>query len=86
MLHDTSLKVQKADLEIQIKVSQEAAVSLPQLEKFVELMRQKLTSLDFESKRMALDMLNIKVWIDGDNVEITGVIPAEKDVIVTTQS
>jgi sorbitol-specific phosphotransferase system component IIC len=24
---------------------------------------------------MALEMLDIKVWIDGDNVEVTGVVP-----------
>ena len=81
-----NLNVQKAELETNIKASREAAVSVPKLEGFVELMRQKLTALDFETKRMVLDMLNIKVWLDGDNVEITGVIPVMDDVIVTTQS
>jgi site-specific DNA recombinase len=79
-------KAQKAELETQIKASEEAAISLPKLECFVELMRQKLTTLDFEPKRMALDMLGVKVWLDGDNVEITGVLPVADDVIVTTQS
>jgi len=81
-----NLNVQKAELETNIKASREASVSVPKLEGFVELMRQKLTALDFETKRMVLDMLNIKVWLDGDNVEITGVIPVMDDVIVTTQS
>ena len=81
-----SLKAQKAGLGAQIKASQEAAISLPKLEQFVALLRQKLTTLDFETKRMALDMLSIKVWLDGYNVEITGVIPVTDDVIVTTQS
>ena len=81
-----SLQAQKAELETQIKASQEAAVSLPKLEHFVELLRQKLETLDFETKRLALDMLNIKVWLDGHNVEITGVLPVMDDVIVTTQS
>ena len=81
-----SLDTQKAELETQVKTSQKAAVSLPKLERFVELMRQKLTTLDYKTKRLALDMLNIKVWLDGHNVEITGVIPVMDDVIVTTQS
>jgi len=81
-----SLETQKAELEAQIKASQKAAISLPKIEHFVELLRQKLTTLDFETKRLALDMLNIKVWLDGHNVEITGVIPVMDDVIVTTQS
>ena len=80
----TSLGAQKAELETQITASREATVSLPKLEQFVELMRQKLRTLDYETKRLALDMLNIKVWIDYYNVEITGVLPiADYDVIVT---
>ena len=47
-------------------------------------MRQKLTTLDHETKRMVLDMLGIKVWIDGHNVEITGTLPITDDVIMTT--
>jgi len=79
------LKAQRAELETQIKASQEARISLPKLEHFVELIHQKLTTLDFETKRQVLDMLGIKVWLDGDNVEITGVLPTEEDAIVTTQ-
>ena len=82
----TALQARKAELEAQIKASQDAATSLPKLERFVELVRQKLTTLDFEAKRQALDMLGIKVWLDGHNVEITGVMPIGDDVIVTTQS
>ena len=55
------------------------------MEHFVELIHQKLTTLDFETKRQVLDMLGIKVWLNGDNVEITGVLPTEEDAIVTTQ-
>jgi len=79
----TTLQAQKAELELQIKASQEAAISLPKLEHFVELMKDKLTSLDFETKRQVLDMLGIKVWIDGQNVEITGALPVADDAIVT---
>lgn len=71
---------------MQIKASREAAVSLPKLEVYIQLIRQKLTTLDFDMKRLALDMLNIKVWIDGLSVEITGTIPVEDVAIVTTSS
>jgi hypothetical protein len=33
-----------------------------------------LPELDFEGKRLALDMLNITVWLDAEKVEITGTI------------
>lgn len=82
----TSLQAQMAELETQIKVSQEAAISLPKLEHFVQLLREQLTTLDFETKRMVLDMLAIKVWLDGHNVEVTGVLPIADDAVnVTTQ-
>ncbi len=80
-----SLKAHKAELETQIQASQEAAISLPKLEQFVDLMRERLKALDFETKRMALDMLNIKVWLDGYNVEITGSLPIIEGSIATTQ-
>jgi len=35
-------------------------------------------------KQLALDMLNIKIWIDSSNVEITGTIPAEDSEVATT--
>ncbi len=81
-----SLRTQKTELEAQIKVSEEAVISLPKLEQFVQLIREKISVLDFEAKRMALDMLNIKVWLDGQDVEITGTIPVSDGVIVTTSS
>jgi len=81
-----TLKVQKANLESQIKASQEAAMNVPNLECFLELMRQKLTTLDYGTKRQVLDMLGIKVWLDGHSVEITGVLPVADDVIVHMQS
>ena len=81
-----NLESQKAELEIQINSSLEAAVSIPKLEAYIQLVREKLATLDFDMKRLALDMLNIKVWIDGLNVEITGTIPIEDAATVSTPS
>ena len=80
----TVLRSKRATLESQIEASHEASITLPKLEEYVELIREKLTTLDFDMKRLALDMLNIKVWIDGQNVEITGSIPV--DYVVVTKS
>jgi len=35
---------------------------------------------------MALEMLDIKVWIDGDNVGVTGVVPISDYVIATPET
>ena len=80
------LKSQKAGLEARLKVSQEAAINVPNLERFIKDIQGKLPNLDFEGKRLALDMLGITVWLDGEKVEITGAIEPEKvGVTQTTQ-
>ncbi len=81
-----TLNSQKTELEAQVKASQEAVISLPKLEHFVNIMRNKLATLDFDGKRQVLDMLDIKVWLDSETVEITGVLPIADDAIVTTSS
>ena len=81
-----TLTAQKSELEIQIKASQEAIIDAPKLESFIELMQGRISGLDFEGKRQVLDMLDIKVWLDGESVEVTGVLPVTDNVIVHTQS
>jgi len=80
-----TLKARKAELETQIKTSQDAAINIPKLEGFIERMKAGIATLDYEGKRQALDMLNITVWLDDESVEVTGVIDPE-DAIVHTQS
>jgi hypothetical protein len=43
-------------------------------------------SFSLEFKRQVLDMLSVTVWLDGESVEVTGVIPTEEGVIATTPS
>jgi hypothetical protein len=79
------LKANKEELEAQLKASQDAIISIPKLEIFVERMQDRISTLDFESKRLVLDMLGITVWLDGDSIDITGVIDPEMSVTLTTQ-
>jgi len=81
-----TLMTQKAELEAQIKASQEAIVNVPKLESFIQRIQGRISALDFEGKRQALDMLDIKVYLDGENVDITGVIDTNIGVIVPTSS
>jgi site-specific DNA recombinase len=76
-----TLKAQKTELEAQIKSSRDAVINVPNLERFIEAMQDKLPNLDFEGKRLALDMLGITVWLDGEDAEVTGVIEPEKQVL-----
>ena len=81
-----ALKAQQAGLQVQVKASQDTAVSIPKLEDFIGHMQDRIANLDFEGKRQMLDMLDITVWLDGEKVEITGLLPIGEDVIVTTPS
>ena len=80
------MKARKAELEAQIKASQDAAINTPQLESFIERIHGQIDNLDFEGKCLVLDMINITVWIDGENAEITGIIDPKNVSVVTTHS
>ncbi len=75
-----TLKAQKADLEAQLKVSVDAVINVPNLERFIENMQKRLPELDFEDKRHTLDMLGITVWLDGESVEVTGTLDPESSL------
>ncbi len=81
-----TLQGRKVELEAQIKASQGAVISIPKLEHTVELLRQQLKDPDFATKRDFIESMGIKVWLDGESVEITGFIPTEEGALVTTQS
>jgi len=81
-----TLHTQKTELEAQIKASQDAIKYAPKLEQFVDLIRAKLRVIDYDAKRLALEMLAIKVLVDGDSVSITGTIPMEERDIVSKYS
>jgi len=80
------LKAEKTELGAKIEASQDAALTLPRVERCVELIREKLSTLDFETKRLAVEMLDIKVWINGHDVEVTGAIPVSDCAIASQQT
>ena len=75
-----TLKAQKTELEAQLKASHNAVINVPNLERFIEDIQGKLPSLDFDGKRLALDMLGVTVWLDGQTIEVTGTIEPELKV------
>ncbi len=81
-----TLEARKTELESQVKASQDAVITLPKLEHTVELLREQLKNTDFATKRDFIESMGIRVWLDGESVEITGVMPVTDDVIVTTRS
>ncbi|MFC2033486.1 zinc ribbon domain-containing protein [Chloroflexota bacterium] len=80
-----TFKTRKTEFETQLKASQDAIISIPKLESFIDRMQRRIAELDFEGKRQVLDMLGITVWLDGEAVEVTGTIDTE-DVTVNMLS
>jgi len=46
-------------------------------------MQKQLPVLDFAGKRDFIESMGITVWLNGEDVEVTGFIPAEDDVTLT---
>ena len=78
-----TLNERKTELETQLKTSQDTAINVPKLEEYIERIQGHLSTLDYESKRLVLDMLGITVWLDNDSIEITGTIDPEVGVTKT---
>ena len=79
-----TLQAQKGELEARLKASKQAVINVPNLERFIEDLQKRLPELDFEGKRLVLDMLGITVYLDGENVEVTGEIEPEDKVLRCT--
>ncbi len=77
------LKQRKSELETRIEQAKQTEVNMEGIERFCELVRQNLGDFTFDDKRLALEALQIKVWVDGNNVEIEGAIPIAGDDIVS---
>lgn len=80
------LEKQKLELERRIEASKQAEVDIDSIKRCCELVRGNLADFTFENKRLALQALNVKVWIDGENIAIEGAIPLGEDAIASTLS
>jgi len=80
------LEQQRAKLEDYIATVKQMDVDIQGIKEACELVRNNLTELSFENKRLALEALSIKIRIDGEDINIEGSIPISDGSIVTTQS
>lgn len=80
------LSEHKLHLERQIAAEQQYSGDLEKIERFCQLVNENLKDLSFGDKRLALEALRVKVWVDGNNTEITGTIPMSEGDIVTMPS
>jgi regulator of replication initiation timing len=81
-----SLKQRKAEIEARIESARQAQVDADSVRQAVEMVRANLDKLSFESKRLALESLNIRVVLGKDSVAIEGAIPVSYGVVASTPS
>ena len=75
------LKQRRIELENRIEQARQTEVNFESIERFCDLVRQNLGDFTFEDKRLALEALQVKVWVDGNNMNIEGAIPVgEEDI------
>lgn len=70
-----TLEERQMELGAQISTSQQVETDIDSIKRACELVRENLKTLDYETKRQALDALHIRVTIDGDNVLLSGAVP-----------
>jgi site-specific DNA recombinase len=63
------------DLENCIAEARELILNAERIKQVCDLVSINLASFTFEQKRIALEALSIRVWIDGDSVTVEGILP-----------
>jgi len=79
-----TLNERKVELETRVEQARQTEVNFESIERFCELVRQNLGDFTFDDKRLALEALSIKVWVNGNEINIEGAIPVAGDDIVST--
>ena len=80
------LKQRRSELEARLEQARETEVNMESIERFCEVVRQNLSEFTFEDKRLALEALSIKVWVEDNKLEIEGAIPISGDDIKSITS
>lgn len=73
------VKEEIAKLERRIEEAKQLELNEAGIRHFCELARQNIEDFTFDEKRLALERLQIKVWIDGAFASIEGLIPPVLD-------
>ena len=74
---------EKSQIESTLSKAHEIEEQRQGIEKFCELVKQKLSVFSIEEKRLALEALRIRVLVDGETVFISGSIPSTKGSVVS---
>ena len=77
-----ALSDRRAELLSRIENGKTLAVDVKRVSEYCNMVSGNISRFTFEDKQLALEALNIKVYIDGDNIDIQGAIPVD-DILST---
>lgn len=80
-----ALRQERIHLEGAIEASRQFSPDVNDIKRACEVVRQNLKGLSLEDKRMAMEALQVRVWVDSDSVEIEGAIPVT-DLSIASRS
>jgi hypothetical protein len=74
----------KAELEDRLTQAQTTMANLDNIAAYCKLASKNIDKFGYEQKRLALQALQVKVWVDGEAITIEGAVP-EVEAIKTLQ-
>ena len=72
---EPELNNKKTDIEYRLEMSQQTEINMDGIKEFCKLASTNLASFTYENKRLALEALQIKVFVNNQQIEIEGFIP-----------
>ncbi len=76
----TVLLQRKAELEAKMEQAQQATVNMDNIKLACDIVSKNLGNLTYENKRLAIEALDIKVWIKHNELTMEGSIPMFEDL------
>ena len=74
-LYRDNLKSRLSELSARMSEAKQNEFDLVGLKHFCELARHNIKNFGYGEKRLALEALRIEVWIDSENISMTGAVP-----------
>jgi len=82
----TELHRATQETEKKLEQAKESHIDLEKIEDFCNIASQNLADFGYSEKKLALEALKIKVWIDGDNPpRLQGILPVPSEVCAMSQ-
>ncbi|NQT72017.1 MAG: recombinase family protein [Chloroflexi bacterium] len=79
------LRDRRSDLEKLVVDAKQHQFGLEDIERCCELIRNNMKNCTYEEMRLVLEALQLEIWVDGEEVSLTGAIPISVDGIVSNR-